>query len=70
MKVLLVGTGGVGEEITAIAKRRDPHAKWMEQIILADYRFERAKEVSGRISNPVRFPAEKVDASKKEKWLH
>ena len=38
MKVLLVGTGGVGEAVAAIAK---PHT-WVEQIVLADYNVKRA----------------------------
>lgn len=33
MKVLLVGVGGVGEAIAAIAKPR----KWMNNMALADY---------------------------------
>jgi saccharopine dehydrogenase (NAD+, L-lysine-forming) len=33
MKVLLIGVGGVGEAIAAIAKPR----AWMEQMVLADY---------------------------------
>ena len=41
MKVLLVGVGGVGEAIAAIAKPR----AWMEQMVLADYNVKRAREV-------------------------
>lgn len=58
MKVLLVGTGGVGEAIAAIAK---PHA-WMECMVLADYSLERAVEVQGKLGDKARFPAEKLDA--------
>ena len=59
MKILLVGVGGVGEAIAAIAKERE----WVEQIVLADYKLERAKEVQKKLNDPKRFPAEFVDAS-------
>ncbi len=59
MKILLVGVGGVGEAIAAIAKPRD----WVEQIVLADYNLERAKEVQVKIGDDKRFPVEQVDAS-------
>ena len=62
MKVLLVGVGGVGEAIAAIAKQR----AWMEQIVLADYNLERAKEVQKKLGDDKRFPVEFIDASKQE----
>ena len=62
MKVLLVGVGGVGEAIAAIAKPR----AWLEQIVLADYNLERAKEVQKKIGDDQRFPVEFIDASKQE----
>jgi saccharopine dehydrogenase (NAD+, L-lysine forming) len=62
MRVLLVGTGGVGEAIAAIAKPR----KWMELMVLADYNIERAKEVGQKLGDDNRFPVEFVDASKQE----
>jgi saccharopine dehydrogenase (NAD+, L-lysine-forming) len=62
MKVLLVGVGGVGEAIAAIAKPR----AWMEQIVLADYNLERAKEVQKKLGDDQRFPVEFIDASKQE----
>lgn len=58
MKVLLVGVGGVGEAIGALSKSRP----WVNQLVLADYRLERAKEVQGKLEDPSRFPAEFVDA--------
>ncbi|MBI5354352.1 MAG: saccharopine dehydrogenase NADP-binding domain-containing protein [Chloroflexi bacterium] len=61
MKVLLVGVGGVGEAIAAIAKPR----AWMEQMVLADYNVKRAKEVQKRLGQKKRFPVEFIDASKK-----
>lgn len=62
MKVLLVGTGGVGEAIAAIAKPR----AWMELMVLADYNIERAKEVQKKLGDDKRFPVEFVDAGKQE----
>ena len=62
MKILLVGVGGVGEAIVMIAK---PHP-WVEQIVLADYNLNRAKEVQLKLNDERRFPVEKVDAKQKE----
>ncbi len=62
MKVLLVGVGGVGESIAAIAKPRP----WVEQVVLADYNLARAREVADKLCDPARFPVEFVDANKQE----
>jgi saccharopine dehydrogenase (NAD+, L-lysine forming) len=62
MKILLVGVGGVGEAIAVIASRRP----WLEKMVLADYNKERAEEVQAKLGDPVRFPVEWVDASKRE----
>jgi saccharopine dehydrogenase-like NADP-dependent oxidoreductase len=62
MKVLLVGVGGVGEAIAAIARPRG----WVEQIILADYKLDRAEEVQKKLGDDSRFPVEFVDASRQE----
>jgi saccharopine dehydrogenase-like NADP-dependent oxidoreductase len=59
MKVLLVGTGGVGEAIALIARER----AWVEKLVLADFRRERAVEVQRRLGDSDRFPVEVVDAS-------
>ena len=62
MKVLLVGTGGVGESIAMIAKDRP----WVELLVLTDYNRDRLKEVQIKLGNPKRFPIEWIDASKRE----
>ncbi|HUK76570.1 MAG TPA: saccharopine dehydrogenase NADP-binding domain-containing protein, partial [Thermoleophilia bacterium] len=62
MKVLIVGTGGVGESMAAIAKRRDPNKGWLEKMVMADYDLAKAQAISKRLGED-RFPAEKVDAS-------
>jgi saccharopine dehydrogenase (NAD+, L-lysine forming) len=58
MKVLLVGTGGVGEAIAVIANDRP----WLETMVLADYNVARAEEVQRHVGAD-RFPVEAVDAS-------
>ena len=63
MKVLLVGVGGVGEAIAAIAK----HRPWVEQIVLSDYNLERAKEVQAKLGDHYRFPVEWVNARQRDK---
>ena len=62
MRVLLVGAGGVGEAIAAIAKPR----RWMELMVLADYNVTRAAEVQQKLGEPKRFPVEFLDAGKQE----
>jgi saccharopine dehydrogenase (NAD+, L-lysine-forming) len=59
MKVLLIGVGGVGEAIAAIARERP----WVEMIVLADYNVQRAQDVQRRLGDSTRFPVERVDAS-------
>jgi saccharopine dehydrogenase-like NADP-dependent oxidoreductase len=58
MKVLLVGVGGVGEMIAVTAAPRP----FVEKLVLADFNFERAKEVQGRLPDAGRFPVEHIDA--------
>ena len=62
MKVLLVGVGGVGEAIAAIAKPRS----WVGQLVLADYNRDRLKEVQTKLGDERRFPVEFLDAGKRE----
>jgi len=62
MKVLLVGTGGVGEAIAAIAKERP----WVEQVVLTDYNRQRIAEVQAKLGDKQRFPIEWIDAGKQE----
>ncbi|MBI2759301.1 MAG: saccharopine dehydrogenase NADP-binding domain-containing protein [Chloroflexi bacterium] len=62
MKVLLVGVGGVGEAIAAIARPRP----WLELMVLADYNVQRAREVQKKLGDDKRFPAEFIDASRQE----
>jgi saccharopine dehydrogenase-like NADP-dependent oxidoreductase len=59
VKVLVVGTGGVGAAFATIAQRRDV----FEEIALADVALERAQAAADRFGEPERFTAEQVDAS-------
>src|SRR4030095_9240517 len=60
MRVVIVGVGGVGEAIAAIAKPRE----WLELMVLADYNLKRAEEVQKKLGDEKRFPYEFIDASK------
>jgi saccharopine dehydrogenase (NAD+, L-lysine forming) len=64
MRVLLMGTGGVGEAIAVVARDRP----WLETMVLADHNPARAEEVRDHIGadrpdGPDRFPVERIDAS-------
>jgi len=65
MKVLLVGTGGVGEAIASIAAKGDSKGEWLEKMVLSDYNLDRAQEVATKMGDK-RFVAEKIDASNKD----
>ncbi len=65
MKILMVGTGGVGEAAAVIAKQRDPNGDWLKLMVLSDFNLERAQAVSERLAD-ARFPAEKVNARNKD----
>jgi len=61
MKVLIVGSGGVGESTAAIAKHRDPKGEIFEKMVMADYDLAKAQAVSQKLGEG-RFPAEQVSA--------
>ena len=65
MKILMVGTGGVGEAAAIIAKQRDPEGEWLDLMVLSDFNLERTQAVSKKIAD-ARFPAEKVNARNKD----
>ncbi len=56
MRILLVGAGGVGAAITAIARRRD----FFESVVVADHDLARAQRAA---ADDGRFTAARVDAS-------
>ncbi|MDW5597801.1 saccharopine dehydrogenase C-terminal domain-containing protein [Conexibacter stalactiti] len=59
MRILIVGTGGVGAAAAAIAQRR----AFFSHMVLADVDRERAQAVVERLGEPDRFSAAQVDAS-------
>jgi saccharopine dehydrogenase (NAD+, L-lysine forming) len=61
MKVLVVGTGGVGAAVGAVAQRRD----FFERITFADLDPARPEALVSRLDDP-RFAAAQVDASDPE----
>lgn len=65
MKILVVGTGGVGEAAARIARKRDPDGKWLDLMVLTDYSQERLDQISAQFPDP-RFPTERIDARDKE----
>jgi saccharopine dehydrogenase (NAD+, L-lysine-forming) len=61
MRVLLVGTGGVGEAIAVVAQK----APWLERMVLTDINPKRCREVRGKLRDPKKFPIEAIDAGNK-----
>ena len=61
MRVLLVGTGGVGESIAVVAQK----APWLQRMVLTDINVKRCREVRAKLSDPKKFPIEAIDASNK-----
>ncbi len=61
MKILLVGSGGVGSAFCAIAKRRD----FFDQIVVADYDQASAQRAVDAVADS-RFTATRVDASSED----
>ncbi len=61
MRVLLVGTGGVGEAIAVVAQK----APWLERMVLTDINLKRCREVRGKLRDPKKFPVETIDAGDK-----
>ena len=59
MRILVVGTGGVGSAFAAIAQRRS----FFERITLADLDVSRPQSVVDRLGEPDRFEAAAIDAS-------
>ncbi|MDW7740247.1 MAG: saccharopine dehydrogenase NADP-binding domain-containing protein [Bacillota bacterium] len=65
MKLLIIGSGGVGQSTAMIIKRAGEEGSWAEKVVLADYKLPRAEEVAAMCSD-YRFVAEKVDAGNAE----
>jgi saccharopine dehydrogenase-like NADP-dependent oxidoreductase len=61
MRVLLVGTGGVGESIAVVAQK----APWLQRLVLTDINLKRCREVRAKLKDPRKFPVEPIDANNK-----
>ncbi|XCP83679.1 saccharopine dehydrogenase C-terminal domain-containing protein [Roseburia hominis] len=64
MRMMLVGSGAVGECIVKMLKDRDKACKWFSFCLLCDLDLERAKEVAEHM-NDSRFAAAYVNATDK-----
>jgi saccharopine dehydrogenase (NAD+, L-lysine forming) len=61
MKLLIIGSGGVGQSVAMIIKRAGKEGEWAKKVVLSDYNLSRAEEVVALCNDP-RFVAEKIDA--------
>jgi saccharopine dehydrogenase (NAD+, L-lysine forming) len=59
MRILVIGAGGVGSAVAAIARRRG----FFERMVLADQSAERAQAAVARLGGDERFGATALDAS-------
>ena len=59
MRILVVGSGGVGSAVAPIAARRD----FFDRLVMADFDLARAERVVARFPGDARFHAARVDAS-------
>src|SRR5919107_5109132 len=59
MRILVIGAGGVGGAVAAIARRRD----FFERMVLADLSADRAQAAVARVGDDDRFGAVALDAS-------
>jgi saccharopine dehydrogenase-like NADP-dependent oxidoreductase len=59
MKILVIGAGGVGSSIAAIAERRS----FFDRLTVADISLERAEAVVAHLDDKSRFGTARVDAS-------
>ncbi len=65
MKMLLVGTGGVGEAIVKILRERDREGKWLEKVVMTSTSSDRAKKLADFCGDSKRFIGEQLDAHDK-----
>ncbi len=61
MRVLLVGTGGVGESIAVVAQ----NTPWLQRMVLTDINLKRCREVRAKLRDPRKFPIEAINAGNK-----
>ena len=61
MRLLIIGTGGVGTSVAKIIKRAGKEGEWAQKVVLSDYNVARAETVAKDVNDP-RFVPEKIDA--------
>ena len=61
MRLLIVGSGGVGQATAMIIKRAGEKGNWARKVVLSDYELLRAQEVAAMCDDP-RFIPDQVDA--------
>jgi len=61
LKLLIIGSGGVGQSAAMIIKRAGEEGRWAEKVVLSDFNFARAEEVVALCNDP-RFVPEQIDA--------
>ena len=66
MKILLLGAGAVGEAYAVLSSLADPNGQWLEEMVVADFNHERAREVADRLTGDERFPDLRIDASDRD----
>jgi saccharopine dehydrogenase-like NADP-dependent oxidoreductase len=59
MRILVIGAGGVGSAVAAIARRRG----FFERMVLADLSLDRARAAVERLGGDARFAAAELDAA-------
>ena len=57
MRMMLVGSGAVGESILRILESRKNHNEWLEFVLVADYNLQRANEVIENLKEKENYKA-------------
>lgn len=69
MRMMLVGSGAVGESILKILQSRESYREWLEFVLVADYNLDRAKEVIENLKEKENYKAVQVDAKNKNEMI-
>lgn len=69
MRMMLVGSGAVGECIVKMLKQRDPQKEWFEYCLCCDIDINHAREVCEQMEDD-RFSYSYVDATNKEMMVN
>ena len=66
MKLLIIGSGGVGTSAAKIIQRAGEGGDWAEKVVLSDYDLSRAETVANDICGGGKFVAEQINARDSE----